>query len=180
MVSAEHELDRSVEASAFRPPNAVPGRPGIQWGPFFRIASPLAALTGLLAAAVPLLGLFLMLPFSVRRVIFRYRSHHTGQLGRTQGARLGAFAAMLSYFSFLIFFLATISLKRADVIQIVQERMQKNPEPQTQEMIRLLSTNEGFFAFMTLVSLFFLILFLLLGMASGALAVGSSGPHKRP
>lgn len=87
---------------------------------------------------------------------------------------------MLSYFSFLIFFLATISLKRADVIQIVQERMQKNPEPQTQEMIRLLSTNEGFFAFMTLVSLFFLILFLLLGMASGALAVGSSGPHKRP
>jgi hypothetical protein len=154
--------------------------PGIQWGHFFRIASPVAALTGLLCVVVFPVGLLLMLPFAARRAITRYRPLHAGPLRRGQGARLGAFAATLSYFSFLIFSVATISLKRAALIQSLQESAQKNPTPQAQEMLRMISTNADFFALMTVTFLFLLGLFLLVGMASGALALPSASARKLP
>jgi amino acid transporter len=101
-------------------------------------------------------------------------------LRRGQGARLGAFSATLSYFSFLIFSVATISLKRAALIQSLQESAQKNPTPQAQEMLRMISTNADFFVLMTVTFLFLLGLFLLVGMASGALALPSASPRKLP
>jgi hypothetical protein len=156
------------------------GAPGLHWGLFFRIASPVAALTGLLSVLFLPAGLFLMLPFGVRRAISRYRPHHAGPLDRAHCARLGTFTALLSYLSFFIFFLATISLNREALIQRAQESAQKNPGPQAEEVLRLLSTNEGFTTIAAIVLIFFLVLFLLVGVASGALAVPSASSRKRP
>lgn len=154
--------------------------PGLHWGLFFRIASPVAALTGLLSVLFLPVGLFLILPFGVRRAISRYRPHHAGPLQRAHCARLGTFTALLSYLSFFIFFLATISLNRAALIQRAQESAQKNPGPQAEEVLRLLSTSEGFIAIVAMGLIFFLVLFLLIGLASGALAMRSANSRKRP
>lgn len=161
-------------------PLQVLDAPGLHWGLFFRIASPVAALTGLLSVLFLPVGLFLILPFGVRRAISRYRPHHAGPLQRGHCARLGTFTALLSYLSFFIFFLATISLNRAALIQRAQESAQKNPGPQAQEVLRLLSTSEGFITIVAMGLIFFLVLFLLIGLASGALAMRSASSRKRP
>lgn len=160
------------------PQYAVSGAQKVRWGIFFRLASPLAALSGFISAVFPPFGILLVLPWSIRRIVTRYRQQQAGPLKRKTGAQLGAFTALLSFFSFLIFFLATISLKRDALIQIFQENAQRNPGPQTQEMVHLISTTEGFIAMMVLTAAIFLATFLLVGLVSGALVAG--GPRNRP
>ena len=179
----EFHSDQIPNDSSGTPAPGSPGaiaNPAIAWADFFRIASPLSALTGILAVAIPVLGLFLMLPFSVRWVIFRYRSQHPVPMNRIQGARMGAFAGMLSFLSFLIFSLATVSLKHEAAIKMVQDSMKNNPDPRTQQLLQILSTHDGFIAFLILSMLIAVVLFLLLGMGSGALAVPAWDRRKRP
>lgn len=162
------------------PSTSVPHLPGLQWAVFFRLASPWAAITGLLSFLMPPLGLLFMLPFSTRRTIARYRPFHAGPLYRGDGVRLGAFTALLSFFSFFIFSVATISLKHQELVQILQENARKNSTPQAQQMLYFISTNAGFFALMTITLLMVLAIFLLIGVASGALALPPSRPQNRP
>ena len=185
--SQPEEIEFHSEQEAHYPAGTpAPGPPGpianhaIAWGDFFRLASPLSALTGILAVAIPILGLFLMLPFSVRWVIFRYRSQHPAPMNRVQGARLGAFAGMLSFLSFLIFSLATISLKHEAVSRMLEESIKDNPNPRNQQLLQVLSTHDGFIAFLVLSLLIAMVLFFLLGIASGALAVPAWDRRKRP
>ena len=75
------------------------------------------------------------------------------------GARLGAFAALLSFFSFLIFFLAFIALYRAAVMERVQQLVQQNTDPQTLQTLQWLTTNQGFVAASAMCLAFFLLIF---------------------
>ncbi|HEU4416445.1 MAG TPA: hypothetical protein VFT65_16770 [Candidatus Angelobacter sp.] len=101
-------------------------------------------------------------------------------MNRVQGARLGAFAGMLSFLSFLIFSLATISLKHEAVSRMLEESIKDNPNPRNQQLLQVLSTHDGFIAFLVLSLLIAMVLFFLLGIASGALAVPAWDRRKRP
>jgi hypothetical protein len=149
----------------------------IQWKVFFSTASPLAALTGFLAFLFSPLTVVLVLPLSLRRIIGRYRPYHPGILNSAQGARLGAFMALLSFAAFLIFFLATISLNRGPLLARIHAVAMQNPDPRIQQELLWFTTNAGFAVITSLVLLFFLIMFEIVGLISGALI--ASAPKNR-
>jgi len=151
------------------PPPPPPGAGKIQWGVFFRTASPLSALTGFLACLFFPLAIALVLPLSLRRILNRYRPYHLGGLGVWQGARLGAFMALLSFASFLIFALPTLSVKHDAMVEMLRDRASQYPDPQAQQMALWFTTRPGFALIIALMMLFFLIIFLIVGAASGAL-----------
>jgi len=82
--------------------------------------------------------------------------------------------ALLSFTSFLAFFLATLSWSREVVLAKVHELAAKNPDPQIQAQMLWFATPAGFVAFTILTLMFFLTMFLIVGIASGALISRSS------
>jgi hypothetical protein len=141
---------------------------GIQWRVFFRTASPFAALTGFLGwLFFP--AVLVVFPLSFRRTVRQYRPFHSGQLTSGQGARLGAFMALLSFFAFLIFMLPTVLLNRDALLTRIHEMAGQNPDPQAQQMILWFTTNAGFAVLTCLALAIGLIIFLVVGLVSGAL-----------
>jgi len=86
---------------------------------------------------------------------------------------MGAFTALLNFGSFLVFALATISMKRDAMLNTIHEMARQNPDPQAQPILLWFATGPGLAFLTSLVMLFFLALFLIVGIASGALMVGS-------
>lgn len=174
----------SLEPSAVALPASATDLPsgihlsGVQWNLFFRIASPLAALAGCLSLVLLPVGLFVLLPYAIVRAIKRYRTHHPGPLQGKHGARLGAFAALLSFLSFVLFFLATISVKRPEIISRFEEMAKQSPDPQAQQAIYWFTTNQGFTAIMGITLVIFLVIFLVVGVVSGILAATSKSQTK--
>jgi hypothetical protein len=164
----ENEVDVSSPASTPSQP-AAPAREGIQWKVFFSTASPLAALTGFLAFLFSPLTVLVVLPLSLRRIISRYRPYHPGMLRSGQGARLGAFMALLSFAAFLIFFLATLSMNRGPLLARIHELATQNPDPQVQQALLWFTSNTGFIVITGLTLMVFFILFEIVGMISGAI-----------
>jgi hypothetical protein len=150
---------------------AIPGK--IQWGVFFRIALPHSAIVGFLTFLLLPVGLLLVLPLSLGRIITRYRQLHAGALRSGQGARMGAFMALLSFVSFLVFAVPTISVNRAALLDMIAERARQNPDPQSQALVVWFATTPGFIFFTAISMLILLVFFLIVGMASGALMTGS-------
>ena len=141
---------------------------GIHWGAFVRIASPLAALTGIVAwLFFP--AVLIALPLSLRRTIVRYRPFHAGALTSGQGARLGAFMALLSFTAFMILFLPVILLNRAALITKIHETALQNPDPQIQQTMLWFATNTGLIVFIAFMLLFMFVIFLVIGLVGGAL-----------
>lgn len=171
-VASENEVGISSEITAAGQPPQV--RQEIQWRVFFSAASPLAALTGLLAFLFSPLTVLLVLPLSLRRIIARYRAYHPGSLRSGQGARLGAFMALLSFLAFLIFFLATISLNREPLLARIQEMAARNPDPQVQQAMLWFTTSTGFIVITGFTLFVLLIVFEIVGMVSGALMASPS------
>lgn len=104
----------------------------------------------------------------------RYRPYHPGPISRGQGARMGALMALLSFTSFLVFLLAALPLKREVIMSKFRELAAQNPDPQGQAAMLWFATPAGFVAFTILTLMFFLTMFLIVGMASGALISRSS------
>jgi hypothetical protein len=107
-------------------------------------------------------------PVSFRRTVRQYRPFHPGQLTSGQGARLGAFMALLSFFAFLILLLPTILLGRDVFLARIREMAGQNPDPQAQQMILWFTTNAGFAVLTCLVFAIFLAIFVVVGLVSGA------------
>lgn len=149
-------------------PHAPTIQPGIQWGVFFRAASPLAALTGFLAW-IFFPTVLVAFPLSFRRTVRQYRPFHPGQLTSGQGAGLGAFMALLSFFAFVIFLLPTIVLGRDVFLARIREMASQNPDPQAQQMVLWFTTNTGFIVLTCMVFAIFLVIFVVVGLVSGAL-----------
>src|SRR5215467_545542 len=147
---------------------------GIQWGLFFRNALLVSAISGVLAFLIFPIGLLIVFPVSLGSTMARYRPYHPGPISRGQGARMGALMALLSFTSFLVFFLATLPWNREIVIGKIHELTAQNPDPQAQAVMLWFATPAGFVAFTILTLMFFLTMFLIVGMASGALISRSS------
>lgn len=128
----------------------------------------MAAITGFLAFLFYPIGVLVVFPLSLRRTITRYRTFHAGGLDSRQGAQLGAFMALLSFAAFLIFFLATISVKRAPLLDRIRELAAQNPDPQAQQMMLWFTTNVGFMVITGLTLLVLLSIFVVVGLISGA------------
>ena len=164
----ENEADVSSQLTT-PPQPSPPVHEGIQWKVFFSTASPLAALTGLLTFLFSPLTVVIALPLTLRRVMARYRRIHPGLLRSGQGAGLGAFMALLSFAAFLIFFLPTVSLNRDALLKPLRDQAARNPSPQTQQLLSWATSAQGFPVVVIWACIFILLLFITVGVISGAI-----------
>lgn len=157
---------------------------GIAWRDFIRSTAPLAAITGILTLVLPPLGLFVLLPVNVIWAISRYLRRRPMALRSGQGARMGAMMGALSFGFFLASFFAGISLfwgeYRNVMIGRLHEIAAQNSDPQAQQMMQWFTTPEGFIAFTAIGLGSILLIFLVIGMGSGALAVALGRARNRP
>jgi len=160
------------------------GRAGqIHWKSFFRIAVPLALITGLAAWYQPL-G-FLVFLGSVVVGIRLYRRRHTETLLAFQGAQLGALLGLMS--SLVLAFPPVIGCAldgdacRQTVVDAVNKAAAANPDPHVQETMRsLLQSNRGLLGLLVAGAIFFMAITLLLGAVSGAVTVVLSSDKPGP
>lgn len=161
--------EEQIPSSYGTPPPPPIGPPGpIQWNLLFRLASPLAVITGVISFLAFPVGLLLVLPFSLKRIITRYRPLHTGALPPGKGAVIGIFMGLLSFIGFLVFFFATLSLYRAEVLDKFHELAAHAPDAQSRQIAQWFATSEGFALFTVATLVFFLAIFLIAGAISGA------------
>ena len=150
---------------------------GIQWRLFLRNALPWAALTGLISSLFfPIV--LLAFPLNFRRVLAQYRLFHPGPLSSGAGARLGSAMALLSFVFLVPFFVLTMYLSHDGLITRIRDMASQNSDPQAQQVLLWCTTNAGFIVISGLVLGFFLLLFLFVGLVSGALMTGQ--PKNRP
>jgi hypothetical protein len=126
------------------------------------------------------IGLLLVLPISLKRIITRYRPLHSGTLSAGQGALAGIFMAFLSFLAFMVFFFATLSVNRGPMLNNLHEMAMKNPDPQAQQIMLWYTSNEGFPILIAFVLVIFLVLFLIAGGISGALITRAKKPGLTP
>src|SRR5579871_1442245 len=170
----EVELTTEQIAAVSGVPANLVGRSGIQWKSFARTAAPMAAFTGLLTVLLPALGLFVLLPASLIVAIYIYRRTRPAPMRGGQGARMGALMGLLSFGSFLVFFLIAIYLNqpkyREIIVGKIQEIAAQNPDQQAQQMLQWFATTDGLITFTIMFLVTILVFFLIIGMSSGALA----------
>ena len=137
----------------------------------------------MLTAALPPLGLFVFLPASSIWAISRYRQRRPLTLRGGQGARMGALVALLSFPFFVAFFLAQVSydpLYRQLFVSKIQEAVAQNPDPQAQQMLQWFATTNGLITATAIGLAFMLVVFLIIGLGSGTLAVALGKSRNRP
>lgn len=97
---------------------------------------------------------------------------------------MGALMALLSFTVFMFFFLAAIYFKTAEyrdfVLSRIHEIAARNPDPQSQQTLQWFSTPDGLIVFTAVCLGMILLAFLVVGMGSGALAVGLKNRQNRP
>lgn len=177
MNSGEHDSPESqIPQSTGAPPPSPVSSGRIQWNLLFRTASPLAIVTGVVTFLFFPIGLLLVLPLSLKRIITRYRPFHPGTLNTGQGALAGIFMALLSFLTFVVFFFATLSVNRGPMLNKLHEAAMKNPDPQVQQIV----LRYGFTIFIIFFLVFFLVLFTIAGGVSGALLTRTKKPGLTP
>jgi hypothetical protein len=181
---ASGDFPTSTDAPVPPPPSGLPIGAGIAWRTFFRSAAPLAVLTGMLTVVLPPLGLFIALPACLFWSISVYRRRLPVSLRPGQGGAMGALMALLSFTVFMFFFLAAIYFKTAEyrdfVLSRIHEIAARNPDPQSQQTLQWFSTPDGLIVFTAVCLGMILLAFLVVGMGSGALAVGLKNRQNRP
>jgi hypothetical protein len=157
---------------------------GIAWKDFIRAATPLAAVTGILTVPLAPLGLFVLLPANLIWAIARYRRNRPLTIRAGEGARMGALMGALSFGFFLPCFLATIALWRTQYRELMMARINEiaaqNPDQQAQQMAQWITTPHGFIAFVAVSLGAILLVFVVIGMGSGALAIMLGKTRNRP
>jgi hypothetical protein len=113
----------------------------------------------------------------LKKIIARYRPFHSGVLQAAQGARMGAFMALLGFAAFLVFVLPTVSLRRAAVLDKFRDIAAQSPDLPSQQFAMWLATSEGFTVFVAFTLALVLTFFLIAGAVSGALITRAK---KRP
>lgn len=162
-------------------PHARAGQ--IQWKSFFRIAVPLALITGL-AALYPPLG-FLVFLGSVVAGIRLYRRRHGETLAAIQGAQLGALLGLMS--SLVLAFPPVVACAldgdvcRQTIVDGFNKAAAANPDPRVQETMRsLLQSNHGLLGLLAAGAILLMAITLLLGAVSGAVTVVLSADKPGP
>ena len=154
---------------------AHPGPAGVHWP----AALPAAGMAGALLAiawVVPYLGYFLwMLAAGVLAVVFYRRRVPGAALTTGDGARIGAVCGLLGFAGFaglmaILMLLVRGSGKfRALMQQAVQQAVERNPDPQAQELMNQLLTPAGMAVMITILMIIALVAFVALSSAGGAI-----------
>jgi len=149
---------------------------GIQWRRFVRIVFPFAFASGMCTAFFGPFG-FVVLIISVVLCIRRYRRANPGGFTAAYGAQLGALTAVLSFPSFLLFFgmivAAAPEMFHEVMLRPLQQRAAQGPE--YQEMLRWVSTREGFLVLVAMSIVVLLFFLVALATAAGALEGSRKG-----
>ena len=178
------DLSPVLPERPFPPSGGLALSTGIAWKDFIRAAVPLAAVTGIITVPLAPLGLFVLLPVNLIWAIARYRRNHPPAIRAGQGARMGALMGVLSFGFFLPCFLVTITVWRTQyrelMIARINEIAAQNPDPQAQQMLQGLATPHGLIVFTAIGLGTILLIFLVIGMGSGALAVALGKAGNRP
>ncbi|MBI2682245.1 MAG: zinc ribbon domain-containing protein [Acidobacteriales bacterium] len=176
----------SVEAET--PPNPRPAatvneeRPSIRWSSALPkcLASGIASIfiltiLALIAEPLALLAVPIMSAFTV------WWYGRGERISAGVGARLGAMTGFACFLVNTILAVAQFTANRAGFVNLMRETMDRSlarePNPQTKEMVhKMLESPENVITLLAVVSVIILIIFLVLGVAGGALA----GAGKRP
>ena len=158
---------------------------GIEWKYFLRITAPLAAFIGILTIPLTPLGLLVLLPASLIWSISRYRQRYPAPLRRrTRCAHGRSYGTPYLWFLSGCCFLAAISLNPAKyrelVLNVTQEAATRNPDPQVQQTLQWFATPDGLIVFTAIVLVINLVIALVVGIGSGALAVALGKARNRP
>ncbi|MGZ4828148.1 MAG: hypothetical protein ACXV8X_13415 [Candidatus Angelobacter sp.] len=156
----------------------------IDWKYFLRAAAPLAALTDVLTMVLHPLAFFVLLPANLVWAISRYQRRRPIAIRSGQGARMGALMGLLSFAFFLAFFLVSISFQHAQYRDIMVSRIHEiaaqNPDPQAQQMLQWFATPDGLVMFTAIAMVTILLICLVIGTSSGAVAVALGKDRKQP
>ena len=178
------DLPPELAKQPFPPSGGLALTTGIVWRDFIHAAAPLAAVTGILTVPLAPLGLFVLLPANLIWAIARYRRNCPLAIRAGQGARMGALMGVMSFGFFLACFLATITVWRTQyrelMIARINEIAAQNPDPQTQQMMQGMATPHGLIVFTAIGLGTILLIFLVIGMGSGALAIALGRARNRP
>lgn len=153
----------------------------IEWKTFIRSAAPMAALSGVLTALLPPLGMFIALPASLVWTISLYRRRYPAPMRSAQGARMGALMGLLSFGFYAAFFLSPPSQAkfREVIVNNIRERASQAPDPQSQQVLQWFATPHGFIAITAILLAMILAVFLIIGITSGAMAIAFAKPPNR-
>jgi uncharacterized membrane protein len=178
------DLPHVFPEQPFPPSGGLALSAGIVWKDFIHAATPLAAFTGIVTVPLAPLGLFVLLPANLIWAIARYRRNRPLAIRAGQGARMGAVMGVLSFGFFLACFLVTITLWRTQyrelMIARINEIAAQNPDPQAQQMLQGFATPHGLIVFTAIGLGTIFLIFLVIGMGSGALAVALGKARNRP
>src|SRR5438067_4604258 len=157
----------------------------------WRAALPSAAIAGVVSAGlslVPILGLGLAIWMfaSGSIAVANYRRREKlAWLPGGLGARLGALAGTIGFTIYSLFFAVDILLLRSSnyrqlLREMIGKMVERNPDPQVQQMLQWFLTPQGLATLVTTSLLFLLFGFLLLGTFGGALWAALTGrrPHE--
>ncbi len=155
-------------------------RPGeIQWKMFLRTAWPIAAFAGVIACFFPKAGLLILLPASVFLAIRLYLKRRAVPLRAGQGAKLGMVMGLISFISFAsLSVIAIVSSAdvRQELVKAVNLAASRNPDPQTQQILRdLVNSPQGFALMIAMGFGFLMVIFLVFTAISGAVAASTLG-----
>jgi len=143
------------------------------------MALPLSLIAGLGISLLPPIGLLFFVASTVYAV-GRYGRDHQGPLKASQGAKMGAFNGLISY---VVATALGMALNHADYRQQMMLTLQKqfhgNSDPQVQQMLHWIATNQGFVVFTLIALLFGLVVFLIVSSFIGAVTVSFSGNRDR-
>jgi len=180
----QQEVPPVFSEQPFPPSGHFAPSAGIAWKDFIHAAIPLAAVTGIITVPLAPLGLFVLLPANLIWAIVRYRRKRPLAIRAGQGARMGAVMGALSFGFFLPCFLVTITVWRTQyreqMIARINEIAAQNPDPQAQQMLQGMATPHGLIVFTAIGLGTILLIFLVIGIGSGALAVALGKARNRP
>lgn len=159
---------------------------GIDWSH----ALPAALWAGALLAIawiVPYSGYFLWIVAAGILAVALYRRRAGGApVTRANGARIGAVCGLFGFIGFAgIVSLGLLVLRgstkfRELLQQAIQQASANNPDPAAQQMLAHMTTPAGLALLVTIVLVFFMIGFIALGSAGGAIGAWLFSPKKNP
>ncbi|HET7871169.1 MAG TPA: zinc ribbon domain-containing protein [Terriglobales bacterium] len=165
----------------YNPPGLAIAPGVILWKTFLRATWPIALLGGVAALTVPIVGFFLLLPLSVVLGVWLYRRRQKVLVRASQGLKLGLAMGLISFAAFAALMLAGLAFSsgvRQEMVRQITIAASRTPEGQ-QAYLPLLNTPQGFAAFVVILLMFAMVLFLVLTGLTGAVAAATLGEKKR-
>jgi ribosomal protein L40E len=156
-------------------------QPGaIRWKTFLRTTWPLAALAGVAASTIPLVGFFVLLPLSVLLGIWLYRRRQAAIIRASQGVKLGLAMGLISFISFAVLMVGAVSTSETLHQEMVRQiTVAASRTPETQKMfLPWINTPQGFAVFMAILLAFTMFIFLAFTGITGAVAAATFGEKK--